>query len=547
MRSSTNEAATEAAPMLEESSQLLAQKATIESKQVLLTAFSNHFILPDDEIAILEGGAEPIGDRFFQILRNVKRIHGDCQVLLASGNERVGAEIMDEMVKHLHSAFQKLFRWVQRELKTLSLETPQVSSGIRRALRVLAERPALFQSCLEFFAEARQKILLDSFYTAMTGNVPGSNTIDHSTNPIEAYAHDPLRYIGDMLAWLHSTAVGEQEALEVLFVSQECDEDARKNSMLGNIEERLKNEPWVGITDDGWDARAGLMSLVDKNLETVCRLLKARIEQAIASQGSSTLNYRLINLINFYCLTFRRILGDGSSLPTAINSLEETALRQFYHILNDHVRSVKADIQQPSADLSPPMFLHDSLKELHLLMKSYDTSLVAVEAREEGFVKILEHALDPYLEICEVLARELKLADEHIFSLNCLLAAKTTLELFDFTIKRVQRLREQIEQHGEVLTQLQHEFFLQASGLKSLLDALADWNSKVDHSSNPAPFTPATLQETSHKLDDFLPSALMDARASLKRLNSPRLIDGIIQKAAEAFTHDFARDRKSVV
>jgi hypothetical protein len=145
MRSSTNEAATEAAPMLEESSQLLAQKATIESKQVLLTAFSNHFILPDDEIAILEGGAEPIGDRFFQILRNVKRIHGDCQVLLASGNERVGAEIMDEMVKHLHSAFQKLFRWVQRELKTLSLETPQVSSGIRRALRVLAERPALFQ------------------------------------------------------------------------------------------------------------------------------------------------------------------------------------------------------------------------------------------------------------------------------------------------------------------------------------------------------------------------------------------------------------------
>lgn len=54
-------------------------------------------------------------------------------------------EIMDLMTKHLHAAFQKLYRWIQRELKHLSLENPQVDAGIRRALRVLAERPTLFQ------------------------------------------------------------------------------------------------------------------------------------------------------------------------------------------------------------------------------------------------------------------------------------------------------------------------------------------------------------------------------------------------------------------
>ena len=116
----------------------------------------------------------------------------------------------------------------------------------------------------------------------MTGSSHGSGiNVDHSAKPIEMYAHDPLRYIGDMLAWLHSAAVGEHEALEVLFVSQEEDEGLRKKSILGGFEEGLKNEPWSdgNMADDEafeWDAQRGLMLLVDKDLETVCRPLKVR-------------------------------------------------------------------------------------------------------------------------------------------------------------------------------------------------------------------------------------------------------------------------------
>jgi len=34
--------------------------------------------------------------------------------------------------------------------------------------------------------------------------------------PIEMVAHDPLRYVGDIFAWLHSALVSEMEALDVL-------------------------------------------------------------------------------------------------------------------------------------------------------------------------------------------------------------------------------------------------------------------------------------------------------------------------------------------
>jgi hypothetical protein len=119
--------------------------------------------------------------------------------------------------------------------------------------------------------------LLDSLYTALTGSTHGTTIdyhMDHATKPIEVYAHDPLRYIGDMLAWLHSSAVGEQEALEVLFVAQEGEDGAQKKSILGGFEEGLKSDPTAEDEAFGWDARRGLVLLVDKNLETVCKPLK---------------------------------------------------------------------------------------------------------------------------------------------------------------------------------------------------------------------------------------------------------------------------------
>lgn len=112
-------------------------------------------------------------------------------------------------------------------------------------------------------------------------------------------------------------------------------------------------------------------------------------------------------------------------------------------------------------------------------MKSYDASLAPAESREEGFSKILENALDPYLEGCVELARELQKADEHIFSLNCILAAKSTLEPFDFTKKRLEKLQEQVSRHVDVLVDYQLDWFLRESDLHPLLRTLSDWEENV--------------------------------------------------------------------
>ena len=289
MRRHINAAHRETGHMLEEARTLLSDKRQVESKQQLLDAFKTHFVVSDVDLAILTSTAEPVNDEFFRLLTRMKKINQDSQVLLGSENQALGLEILEQSSRHLNAAFQKLYRWIQREFKSLDLENPQISAAIRRALRVLAERPTLFQNCLDFFAEAREHILSNNFYAALTG-APLDQNHPVMGKAIELSAHDPLRYVSDMLAWAHSATVSEREALEVLFIS-EGDEIAK------SIQAGIESEPWSRLEDNEdtpkFDGRKALSELVDRDLAGVLRQLRQRTEQVVQSHEDATLSYKI--------------------------------------------------------------------------------------------------------------------------------------------------------------------------------------------------------------------------------------------------------------
>ncbi|KAI9772011.1 MAG: Golgi transport complex subunit 6 [Geoglossum simile] len=519
----------ETAPMLEEASSLIKRTQEVETKQQLLEAFNKHFTVSGEDLLVLTSAAEPVNDEFFVILARVKKIHRDCQVLLGAENQRLGLEIMEKSSRDLNAAFQKLYRWTQKEFKTLNLENPQISSAIRRALRVLAERPSLFQSCLDYFAEARERTLSDSFHAALTG-VSGTG-YHPSAKPIELFAHDPLRYLGDMLAWTHSATVSEREALEVLFISE-------GGEIAKGIQAGIDSEPWSRPDGEGtevFDGQKALDGLVNRSLAGVARALRQRVEQVIQGYEEPTLTYRIANLINFYLVTFNRLLGPDSSLLATLTELEESALRQFRSTLKDHIIGIQADPPHAPTDLKPPEFLIEALDQLKTLTKTFETSLIPSATREEIFKPILEAALDPYLEICETLTKDLDEPARIISTLNILDASKDALAPFSFTAEKVAELGDTAKELETKLISYQHAFFLHTSGLHSLLTALAP--------SNPLPLLPAlqptALTNTSQTLDDFLPSALMDAMENLKNLQDTESIRAVTDEAAEKFCEDF--------
>lgn len=168
-----------------------------QRRQELVTNFLHNFQLSPEEINALR--EDDLDERFFQALTRVQEIHANCKVLLRTHHQRAGLELMDVMAMHQEGAYERLCRWVQAECRSLGdNDTPEVSDLLKTAARSLKEGPVLFKYCAEEVANTRHNALFRRFISALTRGGPGG-----MPRPIEVHAHDPLRYVGDMLAWLH--------------------------------------------------------------------------------------------------------------------------------------------------------------------------------------------------------------------------------------------------------------------------------------------------------------------------------------------------------
>lgn len=573
----------ESGPALEEASGLTKQKGEVETKQQLLEAFNQHFIIPENDIVALTSSAEPVDDRFFKTLGRVQQIHRDCEVLLGGENQNLGMELMEQSSKNLNSGFQKLYKWIQKEFQSLNLEDPQMSGSIRRSLRVLAERPSLFHSCLDSFAEARETILSDAFHFALTDAFSGAES-ERTAKPIEFSAHDPLRYVGDMLAWIHSATVSEREALEALFVS-EGDELAK------GIQAGINSEPWnrpeEGESEVVFDGQKSLSDLVNRDLNGVSRSLRQRVELVIQGHEDPITVYKVMNLLTFYRGTFSKLVGPTSNLADTITALEKSTFSHFETLMQDQVAMVSSEHSAlvPPADLSLPLFVSDALENLTSLLKVYDTSYgtdpsTVSPGKENKFTPVLRVALDPFLDLAKSSESLTDHVAHDIFQINILLAVHSTISPYPFaSATHSSPISTSLTALRTSLFEIQHAFLLKSSGLQTLLTALEPFSvplSPTNPSSSssstsetsddeeppkthrhhhhhrppttPQPFheilslpslQPSALSTSSQQLDDFLPSALMDAADNLKRVHSLALVKSVTEEAVEAFCRDF--------
>ena len=102
----------------------------------------------------------------------------------------------------------------------------------------------------------RRKVVLQDFMEALT---QGENAL--SARAIDIQAHDPLRYLGDILAWTHQAVAGEKEILNLIF-------GAAANSRQSQLEPG--SERWL---EDGTILSA-LEDLIERDLEGTVRPIR---------------------------------------------------------------------------------------------------------------------------------------------------------------------------------------------------------------------------------------------------------------------------------
>lgn len=78
---------------------------------------------------------------------------------------------------------------------------------------------------IDEYCTARRAVLVGEFIDALTRGGPSGNP-----KPMEHYAHDPQRYVGDMLAWLSQALPVEKQNLFILV--KLCDKSGKKITVI---------------------------------------------------------------------------------------------------------------------------------------------------------------------------------------------------------------------------------------------------------------------------------------------------------------------------
>ncbi|GAA5919249.1 hypothetical protein JCM1841_006519 [Sporobolomyces salmonicolor] len=499
--------------LLEHAEGLRQQRSTTAVQQSLVHLFLTRFTLSDAELRALTSREVPVGPELFAAMDKTERIRADCKALLsgeAGEGTQAGLDIMEYTSQHLEAGYLKIFKWCSFEARGFAKDVLEVSVSMRTAVARLKSRPDLLSEVLAILGTTRSTSILNLFLDALTRGGPNG-----LPRPIELHAHDPIRYIGDMLAWIHQAMAGEREFLESLFGVKE--EGRWVGSVHGYSTLRSRRADEIGGESD----QERVKRLLDKDFEGCGRPLKIRVQQTIKSQESSIMAYRIATLIHFYKVTMERTIGEDALMSKVLTEIMDHAYEVFFETLKAQGRSLLRFIQPPAAALSAPTQLRDTLSTLREIMSVYSHSLLDSEspsspsASPSDFKPVLDAVLDPALQMCGTMA-EMRATewDRAVFWVNCDEAVLGVLEGYRFAEERRRAVESDEEGHVERLTVEHYGHLLKETGLEPILEALHGKDADTPLSHIPAAGAHPLMQAIS-LFSTFL--------STVDTLSSPRL------------------------
>ncbi|KAJ3292250.1 Golgi transport complex subunit 6 [Rhizoclosmatium sp. JEL0117] len=531
----------DSASLLAQTRELKQLREKAVAKTTIATTFLERFTPSDAEVEILTSSTAPLSDDYFVALNRLAKISDECNTHLMNENQKAGNEIIESIAIYQEKAYTRLYTWIlHSQLPSFKHETPDCPPVLRKAMAALKSRPSLFQSCMQEISQTRQETVVKCFTDALTRGGPGG-----LPRPIELHAHDPVRYVGDMLAWLHQASVGERELVEALFFGS-----ASANGVTVTQDDVFSTLT-MGL--EGRQEPESVYSILDKCMERTCRPLKSRIDEVLASHPTATIAYKLATTLQFYAHTIGRVIGESSILCVELKGLHKKAFNVFLDILGAQGLRMSAFVQKPGRDLNPPPAVKEAVLQLRELMASYESSMMVqedasttAEGGETGFSKILSASLDPLLDMCAKGASTLGRFENAVYIANCLFFIQSAITLYEFTSERVNLIQSQIESQIQTIIQEQYKTVLKQSGLSPLIEAMHENLGKVPLAFVPL-LDPRAISTCMSNLDVYLCTAGFDAQARLAPLLSLQHQERALEGGFSAFMATYKQFHDAVM
>lgn len=470
---------------LERAAALRKEAISIELKQQVLDKFLGRFRLSEADTQLVRSGDKPLDDDFFTAFDRLEQVRSNARHMLStSGQQTSGVDILHETSEILEASYERMFVWVQQQCRgpreaavakstSAEMDTP-AGHVLKRVLKLLRERPVYFNHCLRDIARVRKQALQQRFFEALS---QGDATF--GTRPIDLQAGDPVRYVSDMLAWLHQNVATEQDALSSLIGKESAAESSASRERLAS--------------DEGSMTVVSYDEMLDISLDGVATTLATKTKQSLLANSSGhahgvnssntfTSNtvivtmYRVAQAFSLFAKKFdEQLQRKEAMLVSTCMDLHARTYQDFLDLWEAQAQKLRQGVASVYvAALSAPSFVLEAANTLQEVLSIYQIAPVPAGEREADFLPVLSAAFDPLLNHCQQVASMMDAADGQVFLMNCVSAMQTPLEKHEFTKQRQDMYLAFLQDQAQRFVEGQAKAVLSKVGLSERLKALRD-------------------------------------------------------------------------
>lgn len=465
MQERLNQTNTTASRVITSTQSLQEKRLKTQEKQTIVQKYLDQFLLTEAERSLLTNQEkdEDLSIEFFRALKRVQQISNNAKKYLLEKYSHAEIAIKDSLSITQQAAYSKLYSWIQSKFKTFYDTTPEITEEMRLAIQSIHERPVFLQHSLKEIIDVRATTVHDAFINALERG--GPNGIP---KPIEIHAHDPFRYVSDMLGCIHQLLASEYEILYTLFI--------------GEPGTKVQNSDQTNVVE----YKSKMDFVLSGTFDKICNPFEIRLEQALLLQPGPVVLFKIANLLDFYERTVTKMIPEKSPFVKLCGDCKRKTMNEFNDTIIKQSSQLLEEPPKPPITLSPPSVIHQILNNLMEIMAIFDSSLVPVEERQQEFTPHLLAFLEPLVKTCTLSATFLdNEPDMAVFMVNCLGLIQNSLAGFSFSSAKAEELQGQIDAHMETLVTEEARYILQTCKLGAKLEIFRDWDNESKDSRQP--------------------------------------------------------------
>lgn len=259
-------------------------------------------------------------------------------------------ELLEVLGTQKENAYHYLFQWIKEKCELFSEHHHHASSSsssstgnMNQVMNLIAleenndlmhklqisiahikDIPIYFQQCQDLLIPAKRNILMNRFMIALTQGESNNNnnssgpSHSHSSSSnssgdrmktaLDLQSHDPMLYVGSILAWMHQAVAAEREYIEAIYNDHYHHPQPISRSNTGSTASNLSTKVNESHQFD----------ILARIVQTVAKPLRIRILQTLENHNSIDILYGLADLLLFYETIFLKLLSIENAIHACI-------------------------------------------------------------------------------------------------------------------------------------------------------------------------------------------------------------------------------------